>query len=165
MPRVSRLGAQHAISATAGTKVTALDQALEVGTFAFQYYLILRSATITVSPLLGVNFTGTGTPLMIFRFADDTAALTDEKHTMSNQGSQAFGFMSGMANSVKTTTAPNMGSTATNAVKTAATDTLVIIEGIVIVTVAGNLELWHSSETATATSVEVGTSLIVTRTA
>lgn len=163
--RVARLGSQHSISSTTGTKVTGLDTALEIGTFVFKYCLILRSATITVSPLLGVNFNGTGTPLMHFRFADDTAALTDEKHTMSNQGSQAFGFISGMANATKTTTAPNMGSTATNAVKTAATDTLVFIEGLIIVTVAGNLELWHSSETATATSVEVGSSLVVTRTA
>lgn len=164
-PRVSRLGAQHSISSATGTKVTGLDQALEIGTFIFNYYLIIRSATLTVSPLLGVNFTGTGTPLMVFRFADDTAALTDEKHTMSNQGSQAFGFISGMANAVKTTSAPNMGSSATNAVKTVATDIFVIIEGLVIVTVAGNIELWHSSETATATSVEVGSSLMVVRTA
>jgi len=50
-------------------------------------------------------------------------------------------------------------------VKTTATDTLMIVQGIIIVTVAGNLELWHSSETATATSVEVGSSLMVNKTA
>lgn len=165
VPRVTRLNTQHAISSATGTKVTDLDQVFEIGTFVFNYYLLLRSATTSVSPLLGVNFTGTGAPRMHFRFADATAALTDELHTMSNQGSQARGFISGMANNVETTTAPNMGSTATLAVQTAATDTMVIIEGIVVATVGGNLELWHSSETATATSVEVGSSLIVTRTA
>lgn len=165
MPRVTRLNTLHSISSTTGTKVTELDQTFEIGTYSFTYSLILRSATTSVSPLLGVNFTGTGNPRMFFRFADASTSLLAELHTMDDQGSQAFGFISGMANSVKTTTAPNMGSTATLAVATAATDTLAFIEGIVIVTASGNLELWHSSETATATSVEVGSSLVVIRTA
>jgi hypothetical protein len=45
------------------------------------------------------------------------------------------------------------------------TDILCFIEGIIIVTGSGDLELWHSSETATNTSVEVGSSLVVIRTA
>ena len=165
MPRVTRLGTQHSISSTTGTEVTDLQQTLEVGTFTFTYALIVRSATASVSPLLGVNFTGTGSPRMHFRFADETAAITAEVHTMSDQGSQAFGYISGMANSIESTTAPNMGTTATNAVSATATDILVWIEGIIVVTGSGDLELWHSSETATATSVEVGSSLIVIRTA
>jgi len=165
LPRVTRLNTQHSISSTTGTEVTDLSQTLEAGTYTFKYSLLVRSATATVSPLLGVNFTGTGSPRMHFRFADESAALTAEVHTMSDQGATAFGFISGMANSVETTTAPNMGSTATNAVSATATDILVIIEGIIVVTASGDLELWHSSETATATSVEVGSSLVVHRTA
>jgi len=164
MARVKRT-AVHSISSTTGTEVTDLDIALEIGTFTFKYSLILRSATTSVSPLLGVNFTGTGTPVMHFRFADASSSLLAELHTMDDQGSQAFGFISGMANRVETTTAPNMGSSATLAVATAATDTLAIIEGIVVATGAGSLELWHSSETASATSVEAGSSLVVHRTA
>lgn len=165
LPRVTRLNSQHAISSTTGTEVTDLSQTLEAGTYTFQYVLILRSATTSVSPLLGVNFTGTGAPRMHFRFADASSSLLAELHTMDDQGSQAFGFISGMANNIETTTAPNMGTTATLAVATAATDTLAFIEGLIIVTGSGDLELWHSSETATATSVEIGSSLIIVRTA
>jgi len=165
MPRVKRLGTQHQLASTTGTKVTDLDITLENGTYTWTYSLILRTTSTSVSPLLGVNFTGTGSPRMHFRFADASSSLLAELHTMDDQGSQAFGFISGMANNVETTSSPNMGSTATLAMATANTDTLVFIEGILIVTGSGNLELWHSSETATNTSVEVGSSLVVVRTA
>jgi len=165
MPRITRLGTQHSISSTTGTEVTDLSQTLEAGTYTFKYSLILRSATTSVSPLLGINFTGTGAPRMHFRFADASTALTAEIHTMDDEGSNAFGFISGRASNTETTTAPNLGSTATLAVATANTDILAFIEGIIVVTASGDLELWHSSETATATSVEVGSSLVVIRTA
>ncbi|HEY5443802.1 MAG TPA: hypothetical protein VIJ87_04880 [Pyrinomonadaceae bacterium] len=161
-PRVKRLGTQHSISSTTGTVVSDLTMALEIGTFLFTYTLLVRSATATVGPMVGVNFTGTGNPRQIAYWADNTAALTDETYGMSNQGSKSFGFIAGMADSTKSTTAPAMGSTV--GVKTTATDTLMIVQGIIIVTVAGNLELYHSSETASATSVEVGSSLMVNKT-
>jgi hypothetical protein len=162
MPRVTRLDSQHQLASTTGTEVTDLSQTLEAGTYTFTYALIVRSATTTVGPMLGVNFTGTGSPRMHFRFADATTALTAEIHSMGNQGNKAFGFISGMASNAETTTAPDMGTTV--GVQTAATDTLCFIEGIIIVTGSGDLELWHSSETATNTSVEVGSSLVVIRT-
>lgn len=162
-PRVKRVGTVHTNVTTTGTKVTDLDLALEAGTYTYQYTLILRSATTTVGPMVGVNFTGTGNPRQIAQWADNTIALTDESYGMSPQGSKSFGFIAGMADSTKSTTAPAMGTTV--GVKTAATDTLMIVQGIIIVTVAGNLELWHSSETATSTTVEVGSSLVVVKTA
>jgi hypothetical protein len=163
MPRVSRLSTQNQLASTTGTEVTDLSQTLENGTYTFTYALIVRSATSTVGPMLGVNFTGTGAPRMHFRFADATTALTAEIHSMSSQGNKAFGFISGMASNTETTTAPDMGTTV--GVASTATDILCFIEGIIIVTGSGDLELWHSSETATNTSVEVGSSLVVVRTA
>lgn len=82
---------------------------------------------------------------------------------MDNAGILGAGFISGMAQDAESTTSPNMGTTIGTSVT--ATDILCFIEGIIIVTVAGDLELWHSSETATATSVEIGSSLVVVRTA
>jgi len=165
LPRKTRLNSQHSISSTTGTEVTDLSQTLEPGTYDFKYSLIVRTATTSVSPLLGINFTGTGAPRMHFRFADATSAITAELHTMDDEGSNAFGYISGRASNTETTTAPNLGSTATLAAAVANTDILVFIEGKIIVTASGDLELWHSSETATATSVEVGSSLVVIRTA
>lgn len=163
MPRITRLGSQHLLASTTGTKVTGLDQTLEAGTYTYKYSLIVRSATLTVGPMLGVNFTGTGAPRSMFRFADASTALTAEVHSMGTQGNKAFGFISGMADNTESTTAPAMGTTV--GVQTINADILCFIEGVVIVTASGALELWHSSETATNTSVEVGSSLVVIRTA
>lgn len=164
MPRITRLGSQHSISSTAGTEVTGLQQTLEAGTFTFTYWLIVRSATGTVSPMYGVNFTGTHTVLnMHMRYADDTTALTGQVGEADNQGNTGFGFIGGMAQNTESTTAPNMGHTV--GVGATAADILIIIDGLIIVTVTGDLEFWHSSETNTATSIEVGSSLVVTRTA
>lgn len=162
-PRVTRLNAQHQLASTTGTEVTDLQQTLEAGTYVFTYALIVRSSATATGVLLGVNFTGTGSPRMHFRFADATTSTAAEVHSMDDQGNLGFGFISGMANNTETTTAPNMGTTV--GVATANTDILCWIEGLIIVTGSGDLELWHSSETAANTSVEVGSSLIVTRTA
>lgn len=161
--RVKHLGSTHSISSATATEVTDLTIALEAGTFTFKYWLIVRTATTTVGAHFGINFTGTGAPRMHFRFADQTVNLLAETHIMDDQGSMGAGFIVGMASSIETTTAPNMGSTV--GMSATATDILCFIEGMIVVSVAGDLELWHGSETATATSVEVGSSLVVTRTA
>lgn len=164
LSRVKRLNSTHSISSTTGTEVTDLTIALEAGTFTFEYSLIVRSATGTVGPMMGVNFDGTAAvKTMIAYWADATTVITAEVHAMDDQGILGAGFISGMANKAYTTTAPNMGTTV--GVSTTASDIPMFIKGVLIVTVAGNLELWHSSETATATSVEVGSSLVVMRTA
>lgn len=163
-PRITRLNSQHSISSTTGTEITDLSQTLEAGTYNFQYTLIVRSATTTVGPMVGVNFTGTAAvKTMIAFWGDASGSLLAETHNMDDQGVLGTGFISGMANKAYSTTAPNMGTTV--GVATAASDTPMVIVGVLIVTASGDLELWHSSETATATSVEIGSSLVVIRTA
>lgn len=162
--RTKRLNTQHSISSTTGTKVTELDLTNVLpGTHCFQYVLLVRSSSAGVGPMLGINFTGTGSPRQHFRFADATSAITAETHIMDNMGVKTFGYISGMASNAESTTAPDMGTTL--GVTATASDILCFIEGIIIVTAVGNLELWHSSETATATSVEVGSSVILIQTA
>ncbi len=164
MPRVTRLGTQHSISSTTGTEITDLQQTLEAGTYNFTYTLVVRSATATVGPMIGVNFTGTAAvKTMIAWWADASGSLLAETHNMDDQGTTSTGLISGMANKAYSTTAPNMGTTV--GVATTASDTPMRITGVLIVTGSGDLECWHSSETATATSVEVGSSLVVIRTA
>jgi hypothetical protein len=163
LPRVKRT-AIHSISSTTGTEVTDLTIALEAGTYVFDYTLIVRSATTSVGPMVGVNFDGTAAvKTMIAYWGDASASLLAETHIMDDEGSKATGFISGMPTKTYSTTAPNMGTTV--GVIATASDIPMFIHGVLIVTVAGNLELWHSSETATATSVEAGSSLVVVRTA
>ena len=168
MPRVRSLASQHATSVIAPTKVTDLDITLEAGHYMFDYYLIERSATITVAPQYNLNFTGTATRARWwFQYADLSGTLLAAIGTAAyNVTTSTLGFgMAQAENTFATTAAGNMHPFATtNAVQTAATDILVKITGFITVGVQGNLELWHGSETATATSVEVGSSLKVVRT-
>jgi len=168
-PRVKQLGAQHSISATAPTKVTGLDMTIEPGTYVFDYRLIEQTATITVAPQYNFNFTGTASKARWwFVYADLSATLLAAIGTVAHDTSTStLGFQMAKAeDDMATTAVGNMHPFATtNAVQTINTDLMVQITGIIVVTVAGNLELWHGSETATATSVEVGSSLVVIRTA
>ena len=167
MPRVKLLGSQHSISSTTATKVTGLDITLEAGTYTFQYYIIEQSATVTVAPLYALNFTGTvTTQKWWFQYADLSATLLAAIGTVAHDvTTSTLGFQMAQANDDFGTTVPDMHPFATtNAVQTTNTDILVMITGLLEVTVQGNLELWHGSETATATSVEVGSSLVVIRT-
>lgn len=165
MPRVKRLGTQHSISVIAPTKVTDLDMTLEVGTFIFEYWLLVRSATTTVAPQFNFNFTGTGVPSWWYQYADLSATLLAAIGQVANNVStQTLGFMMAQAENVEATTAAgNMGPV--QGVQSTGVDHLVKISGIVVVTAGGDLQLYHGSETASQTMVEVGSSLIVYRTA
>jgi hypothetical protein len=168
MPRVKQLTAQHSVSSTTATKVTDLDMTLEAGTYMFNYYLYEQSGTITVAPLFGFNFTGTATHAKWwFQYADLSSTLLAAIGTTAHDTSTAtLGFQMAKAEDDFATTTPNMGPSATtNAVQTTATDILVAIKGLIVVSVSGNMELYHGSETANATSLEIGSSLKVIRTA
>ena len=157
-----RLGTQHTIASTTGTAVTGLQQSLTAGTYTFTYYLITRAANTLVGKAFGVNYTGTVTKLNAWlRYADtgtttslgvaddDTAGIAEEIHGI-------------FATRTGSTTAPDLGPL-TNHVASA-TNTLMILEGVIVVSNAGDLELWTNSDAATQTSVEVGSSLVLTRT-
>ena len=164
MPRIKRLSSTHSISSTTGTEVTDLTMALEAGTYQVQYNLIVRSATTTVGPMFGVNFDGTAAVKTFqMSWADGSTVLTAYTANMDDQGVKGLGVIAGMNTKAYSTTAPNLGTT--TGVTVTASDIGAYIQGTLIVTAAGNLELWHSSETATATSLEVGSSLSVIRVA
>lgn len=165
MPMVRRLNSQHSIASATATKVTDLDMTLEPGTYEYQYSLILRTATAADGPQLGINFsTGTAAvKTMVMRWADATASLLAEVHSMDNVGVKTYGFISGMAHNAYSTTSPNMGTTV--GCSTTASDIPAFITGVVVVTVQGNLELWHGCEGTNASSVEIGSALVVRRTA
>lgn len=169
LPRVKRLGSQHSNSTTTPTKVTDLDMTLEAGTYTFNYWIIERSATITVAPLYNFNFSGTATVARWwFQYADLSSTLLAAIGTVShNVSTPTLGFQMAQSEDTMATTATgNMHPSATtNAVQTTATDILVKITGLLVITVSGDMQLYHGSETATATTVEVGSSLVVVRTA
>lgn len=158
---VVSLGADHAISSTTGTVVALGVNGLLPGNYAFKFSLLVQSATTTVGPMLGVNFTGTATISMVFSFADATTVITAAVHAMDNVGILGAGFIDGMAHNAFSTTAPNMGTTI--GVSNTGVNIPCFIEGVLTVTAVGNLDLWHSSETNTSTTVKAGSILVVDR--
>lgn len=166
MPRVAQLTSQHSIASTTGTKVTGLDMALEAGTYVFRHTLLVRQATATTdAPQFGINFsTGTTSKRnFILSWADASTALTASTGIMDDVGIKTAGFMDAMAHNAFSTTAPNLGTTV--GVSAVASDILCFIDGLLVVTVAGTLELWRAAEGANASTTEVGSSLVVHRTA
>jgi hypothetical protein len=166
LPRVAQLTGQHSISSATATKVTGLDMTLEAGTFVYTYSLLVQQAASTSDgPQFGINFS-TGTAAVKahgFRFWDATSAITAQTFIVDNIGVKGFGYISGGVSNAYTTTAPDMGTTV--GVAATGANLFVIVEGIIVVTVQGNLELWRASEGANASTTEVGSSLVVIRTA
>jgi hypothetical protein len=163
LPRVKGLASDHAISATTATEVTGLGpMTLEAGTYEFRFQLIVQSATTTVGIGLGINFTGTAAvhTILLTYPGTGTTAITG---VMDDVGAGTGQIVEHNVQTAFSTTAPNMVNTAGFATINA--NVPVIIEGILVVTASGDLELWHSSETATSTTVKAGSSLVVCRTA
>jgi hypothetical protein len=146
--------------------VTGLDMTLEAGTYTYQYNLLVQQATSTSdAPQFGINFS-TGTAAVKahgLRFWDASTAITAAVHIMDNIGIKTAGFIDGMVSNAYTTTSPDMGTTI--GVAATGANIFCIIEGIIVVTVQGNLELWRSAEGANASTTEIGSSLTVIRTA
>jgi len=166
MPRVATVITPHSNSTTTPTEVSNLTQVLEAGTFLFEHWLIVRSSLAGTAPVFNLNFTGTAAPFnWWYEYADNSATLLAALGVVShNVSTQSLGFgMRQSENTEATSAAGNMGPV--GGVQTAATDALVMIRGLIVVSVSGDLELWHGSETANATTVEVGSSVKIVRTA
>lgn len=162
-PKAIALGSDHAISSVTGTEVAGLEFANVLpGTYIFEYFLIIQSATLTVGPMLGINFSGTAAVRkMCLRYpSTGTTAITG---VADDVGAATGQIMECHPVTAFSTTAPNMGHN--GGVATVNADILDYIEGIMIVTAIGNLELWHASETATSTTVKAGSVARLTRAA
>lgn len=159
IPRV--LAADQSNATTTATKVTGLDLGpLPAGTYQFQHFLRYTSSATTTGIKLDVNFTGTVTSFMWnWRWVDTgnvataTAAAAPDQDAIATTGHVVQGF----ASRAKGTA----GRGVTASVDTANADMFVVIEGMMIVTVAGDLQLYHGSETAVATVMKAGSSVAV----
>jgi hypothetical protein len=155
---VARLGTTASNSTTTAAKVTGLDLACGPGTWIFEYFLRFQSATGTVGPKLSVNHSGTVTTFLQTLSVVTTAA-TDSSGVF-DQVSTAPVVMGAMALRAKDATASMIG---TAGVDTTAADILIQIVGLTVVTVGGNMELYHASETATSTSIMLDSVLRLTK--
>jgi hypothetical protein len=164
MPVVVALSSDAtANSTTTGVEITGLRvTGLGVGTYVFRYWIRYQSAATTTGVKFGVNHTGTAAMFMAnMRYASTggtaaTGAATQAAASATGNIHESF------STRTKSTTAPNLGPTIS--VDTANADMLVAVEGLIRVTVSGDLAFWHASEVAASSTVMAESSLILTRT-
>ena len=159
-PRTKRVATQDDSTSVTLAKSTDLDMPLEPGSYAFKYTLRCRSSDAGTGFAFNVNFSGTQTALNYWWQWCDLSSTAATGATQ--QSDSTVGQVRGMYASRIARTTAAFG--VTISVDTANADTLIIVEGIVEVTVAGNLELYFGSEAAVGTqSIMVGSGVSVTR--
>lgn len=157
MPVVKNLGTRQTTTGTTFVKVTGLDQALGVGTWVFEYYIGWQSSATATAIKLAVNHTGTAARFLVEAtgFEATTAASTGAQTAIHN----AFGLRAGGQNNVKSASTIIFGPIT---VAVADADVFTVVRGLIVVTGAGNLELYFGSDaTATGTqAIEAMSSLV-----
>ncbi len=149
------LAADQNNSTVTPTKVTGLDRALPVGIYQIQYLIRYQSSVTTTGIKLDLNFSGTVTSFVWNQRWIDVSA-TAATATPDQDNIQAAGaVVGGFASRAKGTA----GRGVLLGVDTINADMLVVVEALAVVTVAGNLELWHGSETANQTTIKAGSSV------
>ena len=156
---VAKLASDQSNSTTTPTKVTGISVALAAGTYTFDYYVLCQSSIITTGVKYSVDFTGTVTSFvanMMWVDVSATASTATPSQAAVGAAGQVYSAMSARAKS-QAGWGTLLGTDAANA------DMLVRIEGMMIVTAAGNIDLWHGSETAAATTTKAGSAVIITK--
>ena len=159
--RVARLSADQSNATTTPTKVTGLDVTTGTGTFVFKYYIYYQSSAATTGVKFDVNHSGTVAPFLWNQYWIDASATASTAAPDQDNIQAAGAVVGGFGSRAKGTA----GRGTTVSVDTLNADMLMVIEGLFICTVSGDLQLYHGSETANSTTVKAGSSLILTRTA
>jgi hypothetical protein len=155
---VKALASNLALANNTPEKVTGLDQAVGIGTWVFKYYVRYRSDTITTGIRIGVNHSGTVTSFVanLYYVCDVSVGADTANQSSNNPGFQMGAFSVRAKNSNPQTTI--------GGVDTANADMLVIIEGLAVVTVSGDLQLYATNEIASAdVTVMENSSLVLTK--
>ncbi len=157
---VKALSSADTVGTIALAKVTNFDQVMGIGTWKFEYLINYQAAALSTGIRLSVNHTGTVTTFVWqFRWVDVIATASSAAPKQGISALAAGQCLGAFPARGKSTT--SIGTTLS--VDTINADMLIIIEGLAIVTVSGNLELWHGSEVAANTTVKAGSSLILTK--
>lgn len=158
------LGSDYTNNSTTGTEVTGLSQTLVAGTYRFSFFLVCRSAATTTALDFGINYTGTITAASCaWRTVIGTTGAAAATGVADGTLSTATGnLMEHWSAVTESTTAPNMG--AFTGVASANESFIVEVEGNLVCSDGGDLELWVASEVGSSTvTLMTGSNLIVIR--
>ena len=156
---VKALSADLSNSTATFAKVTNLDQVVGVGTWHFKYVLVHQSAVLTTGIKFCVNHTGTVTTFVASSWWAEVT--TAESTGQQNQaGALVAGLRAGGSARAKSASVAIGQTTFVDVINA---NMMMIIEGLMVVTVSGNIELYHASEVAAATTIKKDSSLILTK--
>lgn len=164
MPMVKAItGSAASSTSTTPAKVTDLDYTTPVGTYIFEYYLRWRTATATTGLKLDVNHSGTVTSFVWQQRWVDTSATAATAVPDQDAVAAAGQVQGAFASRAKGTAGRGVLLSA----DTVNADMLTIVEGIAVVTVAGDMQLYHGAEVAAAGAVTIqpGSALRLTKVA
>lgn len=149
-------------STTTGVEITGLElKSVGPGVYVVEYFIVYQSAATTTGVKFGINHTGTVSSF-VATSQIPTASTTTIVGAIHDQATTTTPTMMG-SNSVRTrsTTAPNIGPWPD--IDSANSDMQVYIYCNLVVTVIGDLELWHASEAAAASTVKAGSTVCLTK--
>jgi len=148
-------GSAYTIASTTATSVTGLKFAsLVAGSYYVVWHLLVQTTLAATSCKFGVNYTGTVTRMnMTAQFP--SAGVTAATGTWHDANNATTGQVWAYANTrTESTTSPNMGPWV--AFTNANVDHYCKVEGVVIVSDGGDLELWCGSEATDTITLSIG---------
>ncbi|MES2210963.1 MAG: hypothetical protein V4515_12395 [Chloroflexota bacterium] len=154
------VASDQANSTTTAAAVTDLSLTVAAGTYLAKYWIVYRTAATTTGIQMYLRHDGT------------TTRLAATWYTLTTGGAAA----TGIADQATTATAQlmegkgqrasNVASGSTQGVDTVSADQFAVMEGLIIVTVSGTLDLMFNSEVAaSAATIMTGTSLVLSKVA
>lgn len=159
---VKALTSNLLLGGSTAEKVTGLDVAVGVGTWVFQYYVRYQSSTATTGIKTSVNHSGT-----VSSFVNNTHWVSSSPTEASSAADQDVN-LSSSTYAIETAMSARSKSTdgwgATISVDTINEDMLMTIEGLMVVTVAGDIQLYAGNEINSAhVTIMANSSLILTK--
>jgi len=153
------LGADQSNSTTSLTEVAGLSVATGLGSYEFIYTILHKAGVTTTGVRFSVNHTGTVTSFVANVRNVTALATAADANPDQDVVTATMGVMQAFAARAKSTA----GWGTTLGQDTADADMLTIIEGLLVCTVDGDIELWHGSETTAISTVKAGTGLKLTK--
>jgi hypothetical protein len=149
------LTADASTNSTTTRAAVMTTKGLPPGKYVFRYWIKYQAAATTTGVKFGINFTGTATFVGTWIY-QTTGGAAATGAALQNTTAGTPNLIEGWSERTLNT---DMGPSIS--VDTANSDMLAILEGMLIVTAAGDLVLQHASEVAAASTVKAGTTLLL----
>lgn len=159
---VSNLASDDAGAGTTTTmrKITGLDLTTGTGSFQFKYMIRYDSAVSTTGVKFAVNHSGTVTSFVANHYWNQATSTASSLAADQHLAGAAVGLFS-----TEGVRAVNITAGPSASVDTAGADMLWVIEGMLVCSVSGDMQLYAGAEVAAVATVSSGSSLVLIKTA